>query len=62
MAAMAVKGPFPEVVRRWVERSCLAQGVAVRVTERGAVGRAGTLLREGRRPGPAPAVRGARPG
>jgi hypothetical protein len=40
----------PEVVRRWVEESCEAQGVAVRVTDREAVERAATLLREGRRP------------
>ena len=47
---MAVKRPDPEVVRRWVERWCAAQGVAVKVSEAEAVGRAAALLREGRRP------------
>jgi hypothetical protein len=55
--AMALKPLDPEVVRRWVERWCEAQGVAVKVTGRQAVERAATLLREGRRPtsaGPPP--------
>jgi len=47
---MALKRLDPEMVRRWVEESCAAQGVEVRVTEEEAVGRAAALLREGRRP------------
>lgn len=61
MDVMAVKGVSPEMVRRWVERSCREQGLAVRVSDGEAVGRAGTLLREGRRPAPA-SVRAARQG
>jgi hypothetical protein len=45
---------FPEVVRRWVERSCAEQGVAAKVSDAEAVGRVAALLREGRRP-PRPA-------
>ena len=55
---MAVKAS-PEMVRRWVERSCQAQGLPVGVSDEEATGRAGTLLQEGRRPPPAP-VRAAR--
>jgi len=47
---MALKRPDPEVVRRWVEKWCAAQGVAVKVTEAGAVEGAAALLGEGRRP------------
>jgi hypothetical protein len=50
---MAVN-PAPGMVRRWVEASCRTQGLPVRVSDGEAVGRAGTLLREGRRPAPAP--------
>ncbi|MFH1331061.1 MAG: hypothetical protein ABIJ48_10480 [Actinomycetota bacterium] len=50
---MAVKAD-PGLVRRWVERSCRAQGLEVAVSDGEAVGRAGTLLQEGRRPPPAP--------
>jgi len=42
--------PVPGVVRRWVEESCAAQGVAVKVTDEEAVGRVAALLGEGRRP------------
>jgi hypothetical protein len=52
---MAVN-PDPEMVRRWVEASCRAQGLPVGVSDGEATGRAGTLLREGRRPPPAPTV------
>jgi hypothetical protein len=48
------------LVRRWVEASCRAQGLPVRVVEAEAVGRAAALLREGRRP--APALTAARAG
>lgn len=55
---MALRPLDPEMVRRWVEESCAAQGVEVKVTEVEAVGRAAALLREGRRPhrpaGPSP--------
>jgi hypothetical protein len=47
---MAVTRLDPEVVRRWVERWCAAQGVPVKVDEAEAVGRAAALLQEGRRP------------
>lgn len=47
---MAVRRLDPEVVRRWVEEWCAAQGVAVKVAEAGAVERVAALLREGRRP------------
>ena len=57
---MAVRAS-PGMVRRWVEASCRAQGLPVGVSDGEAVGRAGTLLREGRRPPPAP-VRAARQG
>lgn len=46
---MAVKVDL-EAVRRWVEESCAAQGLAVKVAEAEALGRAAALLREGRRP------------
>jgi len=46
---MAVKVDL-EAVRLWVEESCAAQGVAVKVAEAEAVERAAALLREGRRP------------
>lgn len=45
-----MRRPDLEVVRRWVERWCAAQGVAAKVCEAEAVGRAAALLREGRRP------------
>jgi hypothetical protein len=57
---MAVN-PSPGMVRRWVEASCQAQGLPVGVSDGEATGRAGTLLREGRRPPPAP-VRASRQG
>jgi hypothetical protein len=50
---MAVN-PDPGMVRRWVEDSCQAQILPVGVSDEEATGRAGTLLREGRRPPPAP--------
>jgi len=40
--------PVPGVVRCWVEESCAAQAVAVKVTDSEAVGRVAALLREGR--------------
>lgn len=49
MVVMAVKVDL-EAVRRWVEESCAAQGLAVKVAEAEALGRAAALLREGRRP------------
>ena len=49
MVVVAVKVDL-EAVRRWVEESCAAQGVAVKVAEAEALGRAAALLREGRRP------------
>ena len=49
MVVMAVKVDL-EAVRLWVEESCAAQGVAVKVAEAEAVERAAALLREGRRP------------
>ena len=39
----------PEVVRRWAEKWCAEQGVGLKVTEAEAVGRAASLLGEGRR-------------
>jgi hypothetical protein len=43
----------PEVVRRWVEEWCAAQGVAVKVAEAGAVERVAALLRGGASASPA---------
>ncbi|MEX2323328.1 MAG: hypothetical protein WEA29_06105 [Acidimicrobiia bacterium] len=47
---MALRRFDLEVVRRWVEESCAAQGVVVKVARPEAVERAAALLREGRRP------------
>jgi len=54
---MVARSKVSEVVRRWVEESCAAQGVAVKVTDSEAVGWVSALLREGRhalRPDTAP--------
>jgi hypothetical protein len=47
---MALK-PDPDVVGRWVEESCRAQGVEVKVTDPKTIEQVAVLLREG--PGPA---------
>ncbi|MCP3977512.1 MAG: hypothetical protein GY720_23755 [bacterium] len=47
---MALNRVDLEVVRRWVEESCAAQGVVVKVAEPEAVERAAALLQEGRSP------------
>ena len=41
---MAVRRLDPEIVRRWVEESCPAQGVPVKAKDREAVERAAALL------------------
>ncbi len=45
---MALNFDLDEGMRRWVEESCTAQGVVVKVAEPEAVERAAALLREGR--------------
>ena len=47
---MSQRPEVSAVVLVWVEESCAAQGLAVKVTEPEAVGRAATLLGEGCRP------------
>ena len=43
--------PGPEVARAWVERTCAAQGVPVKVTDPGVIGAVVVLLGQSRQTG-----------
>lgn len=48
---MAVRRPVPDAVRTWVERTCAAQGLPVKVTDPAVVAAVVTLLGQNRQTG-----------